>query len=264
MTTEERLKIKLDSVNENIKLYNENKELLALYDQYLNNIVEFFDFIKKDESDFFYAILFDILLYAGMFSADKKFIYPNDEFISLKIKPGLSIINGEGQCRNTACFYEDIFSYFYNYPLKICCLDKDFEQNEDTLKYGNHVINLVYHHDTLYGFDFTNQTAFKPIDKELLKEIGSNKAISFVPGGNVLLRLHSITNMNDNLFYQIDEIRKILEDATKQKSMTKEEFNDLVLKANKLVIDKQEIIQSFITDNNELTHEIKKKILLLK
>ncbi len=101
-------------LNNNLNIFRENRELIELYNKYIGNIIELFDFIKTNKSDLFYAILCDILIDAGFFSADRNFSSKNDDFKEISIKRGINIINGEGICRNIACFYEDIFSFFYN------------------------------------------------------------------------------------------------------------------------------------------------------
>ena len=79
-----------------------------MYNTYIQRIVELFDFIMKDNNNLFYSIVFDLLIENGVFSADDEFNY-KDEPKELSLKPGLSVISGEGVCRNLSS-REKIFS----------------------------------------------------------------------------------------------------------------------------------------------------------
>lgn len=256
--------IKLKHVNNNTKIYHENSQLLSLYDQYINNIVELFDYIKNNESDFFFTIVFDILIEIGFFTTEGKFNFQNDHFKELSIKPGINIISGEGVCRNLACFYSDIFSYFCNYPLTTCCFDEKGSHNEDAKLYGNHVINLTSYNDIMYGFDITNHCAFIPSVNNSLKGINYDYLLTYAPSGDILLQLTTLLDEKKDIFKEINEKRKLLIVPNDKQVMTKEDFNKIVSDANSFIINRKKILQSFIVENNELTHEIKKKMLLLK
>lgn len=268
MTNEELDRIKLKHINENTKVYNENKELIELYDKYISNVVELFDYLRDyQESDFYYTIVFDILIEVGFFSADRVFNYKNIDFNEVSIKRGLNIINGEGICRNIACFYEDVFSYFYNYPLKMCCFYNEEEISRNAMMYGNHAINLTYHNDVLYGFDLTNHHAYIPVSQDLLKGLGNNNVLTYTPGGNLLFKLTTILNKPKDLFDELDKITKLLLENSKLKPMSEDEYKSLIIKANNFIIEimeRKKILQNFMIQNEELTHEIKNKMLLLK
>ncbi len=267
MKKEQLVFIKNEHVNNNLKKYYDNIEIVKLYEQYIENVVELFDFIKNNESDYFYAILCDILIDVGFFSADRNFSSKNDEFKELSIKRGINIVNGEGICRNIACFYEDIFSYFCNYPLKMCCrIPHNNEDDESIKKYGNHIINLAYHHNILYGIDLTNHCTFVPIASNLLKGLTNDLTIPYLPNGDIVFKLTTTLDMpeNFNLFKEINEITKMLDDSSIQKHMDIEEYKRIIIKANEFITKKNKILKSFIAQNDELTHEIKKKMLSLK
>lgn len=264
MTKEELRFIKEEHVNNNLKIYQENIELVKLYEEYISHVVELFDLIKKDESDYFYAIVCDILIDAGFFSAERRFSSKNDEFNELPIMRGVNIINGEGICRNIASFYEDIFKYFYQYPLKMCCLYPTNDTNKDILTYGNHIINLAYHYDAIYGVDLTNHCTFIPISKDTLEALGKNFSLKYIPNGDVLFKLTTSLNASESMFNEIDVTKNILEMGCKQKIISEDEYKKIISKANDFICQKKTILQSFIVKNTELTHEIKKKMLFIK
>jgi len=264
MTQKELNEIKFKHVNNNLKIYHENKELITLYDEYINNIVELFDFIKCNESDLFYSLVFEILIEIGFFSADRNYQNNIDDFKELSIKRGINIINGEGVCRNLACFYEDVFSFFYNYPLKMCCYHHSEKESDYKKLYGNHVINLTLNNDTLYGIDLTNHCLFTVINKKMMRGLGFDEFLSYTPGGDLLFKMTTFLNINDDLFKEINETKKLINESIKKKKLTKDEYDKLVNIANEFIIKRKQIFQSFMIQNDELTHEIKKKMLLLK
>ncbi len=261
MTNEE---IILKNIKNNIEVYNENKELITIYNEYIGKIVEFFDFIRKDESDFFYSVVFDILANIGFFTYGRNLNDHADNFKELHIKPGMSIVNGDGVCRNIACFYQDIFSYFYNYPLLFCCLDPQGQHGEDELCFGNHVINLTYHKGLMYGFDAINHCAFVPVSNDGMNGLGFDYPLTFAPQGNLMLGLKSILEDNRRFLDEREIIERILKETKKEKFMTKDDFNKIVADANAFIIERKKIIQDFLVQNEDLTYEIHKKMLLLK
>lgn len=253
----------LKFIKRNLELYNENKELILLYDVYIQKIAELFGFIMNDNSDLFFSIVFDILIEIGFFSANRTFI-TEKEFSEFTLKPGMSIICGSGECRNIACFYEDVFSFFYNYPLKLCCIDLKGLVNNDTLTYGNHVINLVKYNDIMYGYDLLNHVAFKPIDTKILKGINIDYTLQHKPNGDLLLYLTTILNSNINFISTINNKRAFLQESAKSNILSKDSFKKLVYDANEFISERKKLLQHFMLENEELTHEIKKKMLSLK
>lgn len=265
MTDEKLKQIQKKHINENTRIYNENKELLDLYNQYINNIVELFAIIKENKkSDFYYTMIFNILMEMGFFSFNRTFNSKDKKFKELPIKHGLNIVNGEGICRHIASFYEDIFSAFYNYPLKICCFYPQGSQNENTRLYGNHVINLTYYHDMLYGFDITNHCIYTPINDTLLKRLENDDLLTYTPGGNLLFKLLTLLKETPDLFNEVNEIKEMLLNSCKLKPMSKEDYYQFIIQTNKYITEKEKLLKDFIMQNEELTYEIKKKMLLLK
>lgn len=263
MTEKDLENAKLNHIKQNMELYRDNKDIVSMYDDYIVKIVELFDFIMQKDSDLFYSIVFDILIEFGFFSAERKFNC-NKNFKELLIKPGLSIINGNGECRNVSCFYEDVFKYFYSYPLKLCCFDANGVTNTDTLTYGNHMINLTLYHDTIYGFDIINHCIFKAKSDKILEGIDIDYTLLHKPNGDLLIGLTTLLSNNVNFTKEYHLIRTLLQNASIKSELSLEELKQLVKRANRFIIEKKEILQSFMIENEELTQEIKKKMLLLK
>ena len=264
MTEKKLEETKLRFLKNNIEIYNNNKELVLLYETYIEKIVELFDFIMKKDEHLFYTIVFDILCEIGFFSFNNSFNSDKDNFKELSIKPGISIVNGEGVCRNISCFYEDIFRYFYNYPLKICCLDQQVNIEQDANVFGNHIINLTYYHDTIYGFDNMNHCLFKCMGCDELNGVGFDYHLKYTPYGDILIRLTTELVKKDNYILETSFKKNLLYTSSKKKFINEDEFNKLVNYADTFIGEKKKILKSFLIDNLKYKDEIREKMLTLK
>lgn len=264
MTEKKLEQIKLRYVNHNCEIYNQNKEVVDMYNEYVFRIAELFDLVMKPNNDLFFTVLFSILVEIGFFSADRDFNPDIESFKELTIKPGLSIITGTGVCRNVACFYDDVFSLFYNYPLKLVCLDENDSINEDTINYGNHIINLTKYHDIIYGYDIINQCVFKAKNSEYLEALGFDYSLKYIPNGDLLIELSTSLNKKSNYYKDVESKYNLLKKAANNNVLNEEELNKIINCVNQFIMNKKRLLQSFIVKNDELTHEIKKKMLSLK
>ena len=250
-------------LNENLIIYKENEELITMYDEYINNIVELFDFIMKKNSNLFYSIVFDILLQQGFFSANRKH-EKKENFKELLLKPGMSVVNGIGHCRNIACFYEDIFKHIYNYPLKMCVIDSNGLMDDDTKNTGNHVINLTQYYGRIYGIDLLNHCVFKIWENDTLKGIDIDYSLKHAPNGNLALDLITLLDKNTSILKSVIMNIALFHDPNYGNALTKEKISKIFIRSLDFIDKKDKILQSFNNDNKELTNEIKKKMLLLK
>ena len=264
MTEKDLQKIKLKHLKNNIELYNNNLELVTMYDEYIKKIVELFDFVMARKDDLFYTIVFNILMEMGFFSYNHTFNDNLDDFNELSIKPGINIVAGYGVCRNIACFYEDITKYFYNYPLKICCFDKKGELNNDTKLYGNHVINLTKYHDIIYGFDIMNHCLFTVTSKSKLTGFNLNYSLIYKMYGDILIKLVTDLENKNDYVEKLKTKKMLLEIAARSPIITNNDYEKLINEANEFLINRKKIFQSFLEENAKLTQEINEKMLVLK
>lgn len=264
MTEEKLKKIKLKHLKNNLEILKNNQELIALYDEYIEKIVELFDFLWKKNDDLFYTIVFDILYEIGFFSFNNQFNSDSDEFKELSIKPGLSIISGMGVCRNISCFYEDIFRYFYNYPLKMCCFDKNGLNEKDTDVFGNHMLNLSYYHDLIYAFDNMNHCLFRAINCDTFTGLGFDYDLVYKPYGDILFHIHTDLTDTNNVILETSWKKSLFERASQGKCITEEEYKKIIDDANNFITDRKKIFKSFLIDNLKYKDEINEKMLLLK
>ena len=264
MTNEELKQVQLKYIDRNTKMYNDNKELIDMYNQYIDNIVELFDLIRNNESDLFYTMVFKLLIEIGLLSATHKLTTRDNSFIELPIKFGMNIVEGRGLCRNFACFYDDVFSCFYNYPLFMSCLDPFIEPNDDSIILGNHMINLTKHNDTIYGFDLTNNCLYIPVSENTISSLDNTITSEYKHQGDVSMKMNRLLKYDDDFFKEIRFIKQMLKDYDKHNYINQEEYEKLKIDVNNFVVGKKEILLNFMYKNEELTQEIKKKMLLLK
>ena len=127
----------------------------------------------------------------------------------------------------------------------MCCLYPTNEKDKDILTYGNHIINFAYHNDALYGVDLTNHCTFFPISKDTLQGIGDDITLKYIPGGDIVFKLTTSLQAPTNLFSEIDETREMLKKACHQKTITIDEYRQLVRKANEFIIARKKNTSKF-------------------
>ena len=266
MTERDLQKIKLKHLKENIVEYNNNLELIKLYDDYIQKLTELFDFLLGKNDDLFYTIVFNILFEIGFFSHNNTFDDSMDNFKELSIKLGISVVNGAGVCRNISCFYEDIFKNIFNYPLSLCCFNKisDSDKDNDAKIYSNHMINLSKYQDVIYGFDLINHSLFKPIDKNKLKCLDTNFYLYHKAMGDLLINVTTGLTLKDNFLNELKLKKQLLMISSRADTITKEKYQKLILDANNFIVGHKKIFKSFLEDSTKYKDEIKEKMLLLK
>ena len=262
MTNEELL----ENINQNNKTHENNKELINMYNEYIKRIQELFDFLmKKENSNLFYTIVFDILCEQGFFSATKSFKSNKKKFKELSIMPGISVVNGIGVCRNITCFYENVFKSLYKYPLKLCCTFQREKLPVVTELFGNHIISLTKYKDAIYGYDLRNHLLYKALDSECLNGLTFDYPIIYRPVGDILFETTiSLNTSFDTLIKSSNFKKALLQVSSMRDRLTKEEEDKIYRDAYEFILNRIDTIFSFVIDNKELTHEIQKKMLLLK
>lgn len=264
MKEKDLLKAKMIYFEQNQKVLTENKDIIEIYNAYIYKIVELFDYLMKKNSHLFYTIVFDILTDLGFFSIDFKFNRKEEMTFEIAQKPGINIALGNGHCRNIACFYDDIFNKFYDYPLKMICYDSDGLKNKTTQSYGNHIINLAFHHDVLYGFDLINNLLYSFVDKNTLKEFNGKSYLYYKQYGDILIRLITEAEMKNDYLETVMKKKTLFKIASKKQIITLDEYKKLVNDANSFIMEKQKILESFLNDTDYLRNEMKEKVLTKK
>ena len=151
-----------DELNHEYSLYSE------AIDEYLKYLVLIREFLEgfKIKDELLNAILINALIRIGFFSAGNNFVQNEVESKKLRIFQGIQIILGQGCCRNFSLFYQDIFQGNINHSLIYGgIIGNNLRKSMVLSAQTNHLINLVSHNGTLYGYDFNNKLVFAFVDK---------------------------------------------------------------------------------------------------
>ena len=70
-------------------------------------------------------------------------------------------------------------------------------------------------------------------------------------------------NEKTNFLEEVKEKRMLLEMSSTRNNLSKDEYQKLIMYANNFISQKSNVLRSFLLQNEELTHEIKKKMLSL-
>jgi len=259
--------LKDQSLKDNLETYQNNKDLIDMYDEYVRRIVELFSIIIKNNSDLYYSIVFSKMLHSGYFSVDKMYRIKNPKN-ELRIKYGMNIVNGDGVCRNIAWFYSDIFKHFYNYVLRLCCFyvnpeDSEARKEKDKTN-GNHIINLAKYYDEIYGIDITNQCLFRFGTNSYLEGIDVDYNLEHKPRGDVLLNIAAVLSDKTNVLRESSFNSSLFTEGKNSTRLTIERIRKMSISADSLIEQKAKLLKGFMIENEELTHEIKRKMLSIK
>lgn len=232
-------------------------DAIMLYDEYIDKVSTLINNLKEDKSDLECAIMMSLLLRNGYFSYQNKFNLSGNLPNEIKSYPGISIILGEGCCRNLAYFYKDIKEISSNYPLIFNGL---LASNKllKVLPLGNHMINFVYHNDVLYGYDLTNHCYVIKSEKELRDLQNPKMFMIYKPLTDKL-----ISSLTD--YYPLNEDDfSIIKDNINKKTITKEDFSKMKENLIYYLVKREKLINDFANDTSDLKNEIREKVLSKK
>lgn len=234
--------------NSKNKEHEQNNLLIDEYNLFLGKIIELIDFLNVDQSELERAFIIEYLLYKGYLSFNH---YQKKEVYILPYHSGINIINGLGVCRHIANFYQDLNLYKHHQLLAGLLTNgepKTIHQNT------NHLINLVYYHDTIYGFDLVNKTLWSFINGSQLIDIQRKNIFLTYRSFNDLVR----TNLS------VEDIKRQLilyEESAKKKQLTKEEYRKIKCLIYEKLNERKRILDSFDKDNKNLKKDISNKVL---
>lgn len=236
------------------------EDIILLYNQLVLKIVELMDYIKKTNSDLTLALLMQKLIHKGYFSYNNVFKKDENPKQEIDYVYGINIILGSGCCRNISDFYTDIFGFLYDYKLFYNCYMTDYKHNplSKIKARANHEINLVRHHDNLYGIDLYNKILFTFESMYKMHSIydDDHTFLTYKPTDEIIENLSSKKEIFDNLIN--------FEYCAKRKPLSMEEYINIQRQALDLYDEKEKILESFNEDNKILKEKIKEKMLFLK
>lgn len=158
---------------ENIdKSLEDNKDIIKDYNIYLDYITE--ELLKyKLDTSVDYSIALGYLINKGYLSEGLKFDSKETDKEILG-KPGISILQGSGCCRNICDMQKDIFERLKIDIIPFYCY-QGFDFKQGINKEANHIINLIEYNNNLYGIDLYNGCGLYHFrDSFTMKRISSN------------------------------------------------------------------------------------------
>ena len=129
------------------------KEAIDLYNIFIDEVVKFLNTLDLS-NPLEYSLAISHLIHYGYLSYNGEFneLYEPNETTG---KYSLSIINGNGCCRNVSDIHKDIMDKLNLYCKKFYCYQTKHPIIINN-KYPNHVLNLINFDNQLYGIDLFN------------------------------------------------------------------------------------------------------------
>ena len=236
----------------------DNKELISLYNKFINEVKNLLEILKIPNNDLGKAIAINLLIHAGVFSYNNQFKIKNN-VKELHCFLGINVISGNACCRHLSAFYEDIFKNAYQYPLIYWRHLSHFKNNFISKNaIGNHVINLVIYHDKLLGIDLLNNDFYYPENQFQMNclEKYRRSYLRYKPANEIICHKDTLYDIKDKLLF--------LDNYSKKESIDFDEIKKIYHEMIIFLKNKKEIYSSFSYDNNYLKKEIKEKILSIK
>ena len=152
------------------------KEALDKYDEFITRVAEFIRSLGyKNALDSSFCLSY--LIHSGFLSCNQMFSdKAPTEAKEITAKLGISIILGDGCCRNYSSIHRDVFEKLGLSSTNFYCYQGTNILNRATLSGANHVINLIEFEGNIYGIDMYNlNNLFHFINSLNLQEISTNR-----------------------------------------------------------------------------------------
>ncbi len=229
------------------QIINNNKELLDLYNSFIDKCAKLIKELKINNNSLSYTNTISILINLGIFSnINKDFNYGivNKE---IKYFEGINIIKGEGVCRNFSAFTKDILDKLNVYIENVWC------STSTTLNKTSHTINLINYNNKYYGIDTYNNI--------LLSFINQTDLLSLYKD-NITFRL----TLLKYLVYDGLSINDLQNKLTTFNStinippITPNNYELLIREINEIITDNNSLLYDFTIDTSNIKNKIIKLI----
>lgn len=186
---------------EHIKLINAgiyDKNIMA-YNEFVKLIAYLIKSMNIPNNAITASMIIDILIKKGLFSENGKYSKGKNMKERRIGFSSIALIEGIGVCRNTTSFHSDVFRALnmMSYPF-YCYATFDSLENGNDYE-ANHVINLIEHNGTLYGYDAFNSMLFKFVsDREMLQMFSKEPLkLYYKPYVDVIVESLTLGNVNN-------------------------------------------------------------------
>ena len=177
-----------------------NKDIISKYDIYLDYIVD--ELLKYNlHSSIDYSIALGYLINKGYLSEGLKFDSKETDKEILG-KPGISILQGSGCCRNICDMQKDIFEKLNIDIIPFYCFQGNDFFNRGLNQKANHIINLVEYNNNLYGIDLYNDSLLYSFKHSyIMKSISSVKdtRLRYKPYCEIIIDGKTLDNIKEEI-----------------------------------------------------------------
>ena len=222
-----------------------------LYEEYIKFIKKVVVLMKElgITSSIDYAYTLEFLIHRGILSTEP-FSYKRkiDDILGIE---GASVILGGGECRNFAKFYDHVF---HNAGLSIAnyhCNDYKSAYLRDIMP-ANHMINIINHNNTRYGFDAYNQRVYRFLNAFELEDIESRQRLLF--------KFHSQIKYNGD-YNSVIRLLDMCSKSAIEDTITKEELVSIRNRVNELLDSNKGVLDDFCSDTKKDKENIKRLML---
>lgn len=223
----------------------EYSNLINDYYKYLKCVLKLLNEITLNKDELTKINILRFLIMNGVFSNTNKFIIDTKAGNILLSKSGIGVVEGIGCCRHISEFISDVMPECR----VLTCLEQTKNQFESQ---ANHVINLVNYNGVSYGFDALNKgNLFRFISSLNMKDIKCVNSLYYKP-------YVEITHYKRTF----EEIEEFLESNKAKDIETITCLKELLIKfkAYMAVVNSNELIKDFRSDNKEEIKLIKEQI----
>ena len=225
------------------------KNILENYDLFIEEAAKLIKSLKLDSSlDTSLAIGY--LIKNGYLSYNKEF-NTEDTTIELLNKEGISIIAGEGCCRNFSDMQKSIMDKLGFKTKKFYCYQQDSLLASPKNEEANHVLNLIQYKDNIYGIDIYNHNLlYRFINKFSLKAISpyTSNRLRYKPYCEMIRENKTLKDIYESL--------KLYDSYKDKPFIYTQDYEDYLFKINKKLENENERFNNF----HEKTKELKKEI----
>ena len=232
----------------------ENKEVIALYKEYLNELKKLILSLNICRTDLEKALVVEYLLQKGFLSNNIE----NDNN-KLQFNLGVNVLENTKSSREISRFYFDLFKYSTDYPLEYPCYSSNRSNSlRSHSAMPNHIIDLAEHNGTLFGIDLTTKRFYTFNSGMEMEELSSqpNLYLRYKPYFEILTKDHSICDIKTYI------------DLFKSNAITDallpEEASALRKKIYEMLDLEQGIIEKFNKDTKPIKEEVHEKLLSKK
>ena len=213
-------------------------DILGIYSSLVQDIANFIKEINVNNDNLSYAIILKALTDMGVFSNNGILKYSGDASDAIIGYPGINVITGNICCRHIANFQYNVFDKGnLGNKLFYCFLTNNNLKNSSNI-YGNHVINLIYYKNNLYGYDAINNDLFSFIDDSKMSSLFNNKT-KYVYYVDYLDRIFG------NNFTDVDILKERFEKFKNENVISYDEYLDICNYVKKIIVYNKYDIKSF-------------------